>query len=74
MFPELVPLQAACELHRRKETPPQEHMTLLLTILVSHPYALLLFHTNPLLLHPRAQEATEENPDLEGGPLEKLWG
>ena len=74
MSPELVPLQAVHELHQRKETPPQEHMTLFLMTLMSHPYALLLIHTSSLILHPSAQGATEENPDLEGGPLVKLWG
>ena len=72
MSPELVPLQAAHELHQRKETPPQEHMTLLLTTLMSHPYALLLIHTYSPILHPSVQGATEESLDLEGGPPEAL--
>ena len=49
-------------------------MTLFLMTLISHPYALLLNHTHSPIPHPSAQRATEENPDLEGGPPEKLWG
>ena len=74
MFPVPAPPQAARELHQRRETPPQEHRTPGSTTLVSHPYALLLVNTYFPPPHPSVQGATEENPDLERGPPEKLWG
>ena len=57
---------------REGRPPPQEYRSHLIPTRMCYLYTLRLIHTYSPPPHPSVQGATEENPDLERGPPEKL--
>ena len=57
---------------REGRPPPQEYRSHLIPTRMCYLYTLCLIHTYSPPPHPSVQGATEENPDLESGPPEKL--